>query len=62
MTKGTASHGKKGKTLHIHCRRCGRTSYHKKTGECSHCGFGKSSKLRKYSWNKRNHENKRVRV
>ena len=55
--KGTAAHGKKGKILHIACRRCGSKSYHKKTGECSSCGFGKSSKLRKYNWNKKNEKN-----
>ena len=62
MTKGTASHGKKGKILHINCRRCGSKSYHKKTGICSRCGFGKSSKLRKFSWNKKTHGQKKVRV
>ncbi len=51
MVKGTPSMGKKstGK-LHIMCRRCGRRSFHMKTGVCSSCGYGKASRLRKYSW------------
>jgi len=54
MSKGTASQGLKGKAkLHIRCRRCGRASYHKKKGICSHCGYGNSAKLRKYSWQKK---------
>lgn len=52
--KGTPSFGKKsGKKNHIECRRCGETSYHKKKGECASCGFGKSSKRRSYSWQKK---------
>lgn len=51
MTKGTPSMGKKstGK-LHIACRRCGKTSFHMKKSECASCGYGKSARLRKYSW------------
>ena len=51
MTKGTPSMGKKGKKkLHLSCRRCGEKSYHMKRGVCSSCGYGKSAKLKKYSW------------
>ena len=52
MTKGTASHGKKsGKSyLTIRCRRCGRHSYRVRKKACSSCGYGKSKKLRTYSW------------
>jgi large subunit ribosomal protein L37e len=51
MTKGTPSMGKKSKgKLHISCRRCGKASYHMKRGICSSCGYGKSSRLKKYSW------------
>jgi len=51
MTKGTPSKGKKAKgTVHIMCRRCGRRSYHKKTSICSSCGYGKSKRMRSYSW------------
>ena len=47
--KGTPSMGKKSKgKLHIMCRRCGNRSYHMKKGVCSSCGYGKSSRLRKY--------------
>ena len=53
MTKGTAAQGQKGKAkLHYRCRRCGHSSYHKKRGICSNCGYGKTSKIRKYSWQK----------
>ncbi|MCH8519131.1 MAG: 50S ribosomal protein L37e [Nanoarchaeota archaeon] len=51
MTKGTPSMGKKSKgKLHIMCRRCGSRSYHMKTGVCSACGYGKSTKLKRYSY------------
>ncbi|MEK6922882.1 MAG: 50S ribosomal protein L37e [Nanoarchaeota archaeon] len=54
MVKGTASKGLKGRAkLHYPCRRCGRSSYHKKSGVCSHCGYGKTKKMRKYSWQKK---------
>ncbi|RLJ04762.1 MAG: 50S ribosomal protein L37e [Candidatus Aenigmatarchaeota archaeon] len=46
MSKGKPSFGKHNKITHIRCRRCGRHSYHIKRGECSACGFGKSSKLK----------------
>jgi large subunit ribosomal protein L37e len=53
MSKGTASQGKKsGSKLHIACRRCGSKSYHMKRKECSSCGYGKSSKMRSYAWQK----------
>ena len=54
MVKGTHSQGKKGRRkLHIRCRRCGRASYHKKRQICSHCGYGRSAKIRGYAWNKK---------
>jgi large subunit ribosomal protein L37e len=54
MTKGTPSMGKKsGKRTTIPCRRCGKASYHKIKRKCSSCGFGESSKIRKYSWQKK---------
>ncbi|MCS7366002.1 MAG: 50S ribosomal protein L37e [archaeon GB-1867-035] len=51
MTKGTTSFGKrsKGKT-HIRCRRCGRHSYHIRKKYCAACGFGRSKRIRRYSW------------
>jgi len=45
MSKGTASMGKRNKTLHVACRRCGRISYHQGHRKCSYCGFGESAKL-----------------
>jgi len=54
MTKGTPSMGRKsGKRNHLRCRRCGKSTYHKKKKVCSSCGFGKTSKIRVYSWNKK---------
>jgi large subunit ribosomal protein L37e len=50
MTKGTPSMGKRQKNTHIVCRRCGRKSYHARHKVCSSCGFGKSKRMRKYSW------------
>ena len=51
MAKGTPAKGKQtGKRNFMKCRRCGNTSYHKSKKVCSSCGFGKSSKLRNYSW------------
>ena len=43
---------KSGKKLHIHCRRCGKKSYHMKKKVCSSCGYGQSAKMRSYKWNK----------
>jgi len=54
MTKGTPSMGRKsGKKTHIRCRRCGKRTYHIRKKRCSSCGYGASSKLRKYSWQKK---------
>ncbi|ADP77178.1 LSU ribosomal protein L37E [Methanothermus fervidus DSM 2088] len=53
--KGTPSFGKRNKTLHIRCRRCGRKSYHVKKKVCAACGFGRTRKIRRYSW-----QNKKV--
>lgn len=51
MGTGTAAFGKhSGKKTHIMCRRCGNHTYHVSDKVCSSCGFGKSPKLRSYSW------------
>ncbi|AGB16496.1 ribosomal protein L37E [Halovivax ruber XH-70] len=47
---GTPSQGKKNKTVHVKCRRCGEASYHTKKERCSACGFGKSASRRDYAW------------
>jgi len=53
MVKGTASMGKKsGKKTHIYCRRCGKRTYHATKKVCSSCGYGASSRLRRYNWAK----------
>ena len=61
MAKGTPSMGlhSKGKT-HIVCRRCGRRAFNVSKGYCAACGFGKSKKIRKYSW--QNKKVNRVRI
>ncbi len=48
--KGTPSFGKKQRKAHIRCRRCGRHSYNVSKKYCSACGFGKSKKIKSYSW------------
>ncbi|MBN2368440.1 50S ribosomal protein L37e [Candidatus Woesearchaeota archaeon] len=54
MTKGTPSMGKKsGKKSHFRCRRCGEHTFHFKTGICSSCGYGKTTKIRSYAWMKK---------
>jgi large subunit ribosomal protein L37e len=54
MTKGTYSEGKKsGKKNMIACRRCGKRSYHYTRHECASCGYGKTTKLRSYNWQKK---------
>lgn len=50
MSKGTPSLGKKNKKTHIRCRRCGRNTYHVRKKVCASCGFGRSKKIRRYSW------------
>ncbi|MFX0169981.1 MAG: 50S ribosomal protein L37e [Candidatus Hodarchaeota archaeon] len=50
MGKGTPSFGKKNKKTHIRCRRCGRRSYHIRKKRCAACGFGRSSRIRNFSW------------
>ncbi|MBU4245464.1 50S ribosomal protein L37e [archaeon] len=35
---------------HKMCRRCGKHSYHTSKKTCATCGFGKTAKLRTYSW------------
>ncbi|MFX1465470.1 MAG: 50S ribosomal protein L37e [Promethearchaeota archaeon] len=50
MGKGTPSFGKKNRKVHIMCRRCGRRSYHIRKKQCSACGFGRSKRIRRYSW------------
>jgi len=51
VVKGTTSFGKRGKgKTHIRCRRCGRHSYNIRKHYCAACGFGRSSKMRKFKW------------
>jgi large subunit ribosomal protein L37e len=50
MSKGTPSMGKRAGKTHIACRRCGSISFHLRHRVCSACGFGKSTRIRKYKW------------
>ncbi len=50
MSKGKPSFGKRNKSVHKICRRCGEHAFHLRHLVCSSCGFGKSAKLRSYSW------------
>lgn len=48
--------GKRNKNkTHIRCRRCGRHAYNVSKKYCAACGYGRSSRLRRYSW-----QNKKV--
>lgn len=49
MTKGTPSK-MGGKRAHTICRRCGKHAYNIQKRVCASCGFGKTSKMRKYNW------------
>jgi large subunit ribosomal protein L37e len=53
---GTPSQGKKNKTTHVTCRRCGEKSYHSKKKVCASCGFGKTAKRRDYEWQSKQDE------
>ncbi|ADI32609.1 50S ribosomal protein L37e [Staphylothermus hellenicus] len=56
MGKGTSSRGKHGRSkTHIRCRRCGRYAFNVAKGYCAACGFGRSKRIRRYSW-----QNKKV--
>lgn len=54
---GTPSQGKKNKTVHVKCRRCGETSYHLTKERCASCGFGESAKRRDYAWQSKTGDN-----
>ena len=52
--KGTPSMGKKsGKKNMIYCRRCGKRTLNLTGRVCSSCGFGKSARIRHYTWSKK---------
>lgn len=50
MTRGTPSYGKRNRTVHVLCRRCGKHAYHISKRRCAACGFGETSKRRDYEW------------
>jgi len=50
VAKGTPSFGKHQKRSHVLCRRCGRRSFNIRKRKCSACGYGVTSKIKKYNW------------
>jgi large subunit ribosomal protein L37e len=61
MSKGTPSMGRRNKgSYHIRCRRCGRRAYHVRKKVCAACGFGRSKRMRKYSWQNKKVNGKRI--
>jgi large subunit ribosomal protein L37e len=58
MGKGTPAKGLHNKKTHIRCRRCGRTSYHVRHKLCAACGFGKTTRIRRYYWQTKSHVTK----
>ncbi|MDP7080164.1 MAG: 50S ribosomal protein L37e [Candidatus Undinarchaeales archaeon] len=53
MSKGTPSFGKHQKAMHLPCRRCGRHSYHRVKKRCSACGYGATSRIRRFNWQRK---------
>ncbi len=53
MTKGTPSQGKRNKLLHTTCKRCGAHAYNMRKKFCAKCGYGKSKKVKDFSWRSR---------
>ena len=47
---GSPSMGKRNKRTHGRCRRCGGRAFHLRDGVCASCGFGRTKKMRSYSW------------
>ena len=45
---------KSGQLSNAKCRRCGKIAYHMKHKKCSSCGYGETSKMRSYNWQKTN--------
>ncbi|TRO53721.1 50S ribosomal protein L37e [Candidatus Bathyarchaeota archaeon] len=51
MSKGTSSFGKRAhKTVHIKCRRCGKRAYNVHQKQCAACGYGNTTKMKRFSW------------
>lgn len=62
MVKGTTSFGKMSKGwTHIRCPRCGRHSYNPSKGYCAACGWGRSKRIRRYSWQNKKVNKARIR-
>ncbi|HLD78875.1 MAG TPA: 50S ribosomal protein L37e [archaeon] len=50
MSRGTAAKGKRNKSTHFPCRRCGKKAYHIRDKTCAACGYGHAAKQRRYAW------------
>jgi large subunit ribosomal protein L37e len=61
MTKGTPSRGKRHHITHLRCRRCGRRAYNPQKKKCAACGYGRSRRIRRYSWRNKNFRGVRLR-
>ncbi|NCO96583.1 MAG: 50S ribosomal protein L37e [Candidatus Aenigmarchaeota archaeon CG_4_10_14_0_8_um_filter_37_24] len=61
MSKGTPSMGKRNKRVHVLCRRCGKRAFHYQKRKCSSCGYGDTSKLKKYAWQQKSLDGVRLR-
>jgi len=62
MVKGTPSFGRMNRGwTHIRCPRCGRHAYNPVKGYCAACGWGRSKKIRRYSWQNKKVNKVRVR-
>jgi large subunit ribosomal protein L37e len=48
------------KSPHVKCRRCGKNSYLKRKGYCSHCGYGRTAKIKSYAWQSKKVNGKRI--
>ncbi len=59
MPRQNPNFGKMNKTLHIMCKRCGRHAFHVRHRVCAACGYGRSSKIRQYTWQTKNTLGKR---
>ncbi|MDR2700589.1 MAG: 50S ribosomal protein L37e [Nitrososphaerota archaeon] len=61
MGKGTPSMGKRaGRVVHIKCRRCGRRAYHVRKKRCGACGYGTTTTLRHYNWQRKTLQRARI--
>ena len=49
-----------GRVVHIKCRRCGRRAYHVRKKRCGACGYGATTTIRHYNWQRKTLQRARV--